>query len=315
MKEIEFLIIGGGPAGSACARELVRAGKQVLILDKADFPRAKLCAGWITPKTFRLLNIKPQEYPNGLLTFRKLYFHFGKHLLAVPTRQYSVRRIEFDHWLLQQSRAPVEKHYVKQIRKEDERFIIDELYSARYLIGAGGSNDPVARTLFPAAFPKRNSEQIVALEAEFPYPYTDPRCHLWFYENGLSGYSWYVPKAGGYINIGIGAKQNDLKNKGQTIREHWQLFTKKLERQNLISGQAITPRGHHYYLRTGGLIPQNERACLIGDALGLATIDMGEGIAPSIHSGILAARALLQGKRYNVSRINRFSFPGILFPF
>ncbi len=315
MKETEILIIGGGPAGSACARELVRAGKEVLILDKADFPRTKLCAGWITPRVFRLLKTKPQDFPGGLLTFRKLYFHFGNRQIAVPTRQYSVRRYEFDHWLLQESKAPVEKHFVKQIRRENERYIVDDTYSGRYLIGAGGSNDPVARTFFSANTAQRNHAKIVALETEFPYPYRDNRCHLWFFENGLSGYSWYVPKSNGFINIGIGAKQADLKNKGQAIREHWQFFTEKLARQNLITEQDLTPRGHHYYLRTVTLNPQQEQAYIIGDALGLATIDMGEGIAPSIQSGILAAQAILRKKAFTLSGINRFSFPGILFPF
>jgi flavin-dependent dehydrogenase len=315
MKETEILIIGGGPAGSACARELVHAGKDVLILDKAEFPRSKLCAGWITPKVFRLLKTKPQDFPGGLLTFRKLYFHFGNHQIAVPTRQYSVRRYEFDHWLLQESEAPVENHFVKQIRKEKGRYIIDETYTARYLIGAGGSNDPVARTFLSGNTAQRNPARIVALETEFLYPYSDNRCHLWFYENGLSGYSWYVPKANGFINIGIGAKQADLKNKGQSIHEHWQFFTEKLAHLNLITGQSLRPRGHHYYLRTPNLIPQKEQAYIIGDALGLATIDMGEGIASSIQSGILAAQAILQGKPFTLSGIRRFSFPGILFPF
>ncbi len=315
MINTEILIIGGGPAGAVCARELIRSGKEVLILDKDDFPRTKLCAGWITPRVFRLLKIKPQAYTGGLLKFHKLYFHFGKRTVAVPTRQYSVRRYEFDQWLLQESKAPFEKHLVKNIRKEKDLYIVDDSYAARYLIGAGGSNDPVGRTFFPENAALRSASQIVALETEFPYPYTDQRCHLWFYENGLSGYSWYVPKANGFINIGIGAKQSDLKSKGETIREHWQLFTEKLANQNLITGVEIKPKGHHYFLRSAKFHSQKDRAFIIGDALGLATIDMGEGIAPSIRSGILAAQAIVQGKNFKLSGVSRFSIPRILFPF
>jgi flavin-dependent dehydrogenase len=36
------------------------------------------------------------------------------------------------------------------------------------------------------------------------YPFSDERCHLWFFEDGLPGYAWYVPKADGYLNVGIG---------------------------------------------------------------------------------------------------------------
>ena len=45
----DALIVGGGPAGSSCARQLRRAGLDVLIMDKQEFPRDKVCAGWITP--------------------------------------------------------------------------------------------------------------------------------------------------------------------------------------------------------------------------------------------------------------------------
>ncbi|MDH4066151.1 MAG: FAD-dependent oxidoreductase, partial [Acidobacteriota bacterium] len=45
----DALIVGGGPAGSSCARVLVQAGLHVIVLDRARFPRDKTCAGWITP--------------------------------------------------------------------------------------------------------------------------------------------------------------------------------------------------------------------------------------------------------------------------
>jgi flavin-dependent dehydrogenase len=46
----DAVIVGGGPAGSTCARQLVSAGWKTLVVDKAQFPRVKLCAGWITPR-------------------------------------------------------------------------------------------------------------------------------------------------------------------------------------------------------------------------------------------------------------------------
>ncbi len=69
MIQKDVLIVGGGPAGSACAQRLIRHGLDVLILDKADFPRQKPCAGWVTPALFRLLEISPGDYPSGLTHF------------------------------------------------------------------------------------------------------------------------------------------------------------------------------------------------------------------------------------------------------
>src|SRR5688572_16749789 len=45
---VDVIVIGGGPAGSSCARTLVRGGARVAVVDRAEFPRVKLCAGWLS---------------------------------------------------------------------------------------------------------------------------------------------------------------------------------------------------------------------------------------------------------------------------
>ncbi|MCK5307153.1 MAG: FAD-dependent oxidoreductase, partial [Zetaproteobacteria bacterium] len=65
MESCDVLIVGGGPAGSSCARKLNQAGIDVLVLDKSQFPRDKVCAGWITPEVLQLLQIDPEEYAEG----------------------------------------------------------------------------------------------------------------------------------------------------------------------------------------------------------------------------------------------------------
>ena len=57
MRDIETVIVGGGPAGSTCAAELLRHGRQCLVLERRPMPRSKLCAGWITPKVLADLGI------------------------------------------------------------------------------------------------------------------------------------------------------------------------------------------------------------------------------------------------------------------
>ena len=49
MKQVDVLIVGGGPAGSTLAWALRDSGLDVTILDKQTFPRDKVCAGWVTP--------------------------------------------------------------------------------------------------------------------------------------------------------------------------------------------------------------------------------------------------------------------------
>ena len=61
----DVVIVGGGPAGSTCARALTRAGVDVVILDKAVFPRDKTCAGWITPAVVDAVDLPIDEYREG----------------------------------------------------------------------------------------------------------------------------------------------------------------------------------------------------------------------------------------------------------
>ena len=62
MERAEVLIVGGGPAGSACATALVAAGCSVLVVDQQRFPRDKPCAGWITPEVVERLGLRLDEY-------------------------------------------------------------------------------------------------------------------------------------------------------------------------------------------------------------------------------------------------------------
>ena len=69
MIQTEVLIVGGGPAGSACAKRLGELGVDCLILDKQTFPRPKPCAGWVTPQVFQHLGVHPEDYPHELTHF------------------------------------------------------------------------------------------------------------------------------------------------------------------------------------------------------------------------------------------------------
>lgn len=314
MIEATVLIVGGGPAGSACAAELHHAGISAGILDKALFPRAKLCAGWITPSVFRLLGISSDDYPHGLINVDRLVCHFKGRPVIIRTRQFSIRRLEFDHWLLNRARVPVHHHRVKTIREEDRRYIIDNQFRSKYLVGAGGTFCPVYKHLFSRVRPRPKTSLISTAEAEIPHPALDSDCRLWFFENRLPGYAWYVPKTDGMLNVGIGGKFEAMKKRGRPIGLHWQDFIRKLRNRGLVTSDTPSPRGHPYYLKhlTGPVRLKN--AFLTGDAAGLATLDMGEGIGPAIQSGIRAARAIIEQKSYRLSPLPALSFLRILMP-
>ena len=310
----DVVIVGAGPAGSTCAWKLKQAGVSVRLLDRHTFPRLKLCAGWVTPSVFSDLQTTPDHYPYGIREMKQLHIHVKGVGVPMPTRQYSIRRLEFDQWLLERSDVTFHQHYVKSIEKRDQAFIIDNTFSCRYLVGAGGTGCPVYRTFFKQRHPRNRFRKITTLELEFPYRYRDQRCYLWFLDHGLPGYAWYVPKQNGYLNIGIGGKFEGLKRRQMTIREYWQRFVRKLAHRSLVTTSELSPKGYNYFLRDRSPALQYKNAFLLGDAAGLATMDMGEGIGPAIRSGILAANAIVNDTPYSVDAIGRYSIIDILRP-
>lgn len=305
----EVIIIGGGPAGSTCGWKLNRHGVECIILDRKQFPRTKLCAGWITPGVIKDLEIDINNYPHSLVLFKKFCIHFCGKQLNIKMRQYSIRRIEFDHWLLKRARVPVYTHDVKNIRKDHDFYVIDDKYRCKYLVGAGGTHCPVYRTFFKQALPRMKDLRVVTLEEEFATDYQNTDCHLWFAQNNLPGYSWYVPKGDGFLNIGIGGFSEKLKANSYNIKHYWQEFTQQLKQLSMLKNYHYHPKGSVYYIRNSLDIAQIGRVFLVGDATGLATKDMGEGIGPAVKSGLLAAEAIMTGKPYSLSSVKKYSFP------
>ena len=312
MTKTDVIIIGGGPAGSSCARRLKQGGAGVILLDRVKFPRFKPCAGWITPQVLKLVGMDAASYPFGLTEFTSFDVSISGLKFKLPTHQYSIRRFEFDAWLLELAQPEFYSHEVHEIRLEDGEYIVDEQYSAPYLVGAGGTHCPVYRTFFSQVSPKKPAALIVAQEQEFQYPITDARCKLWFFDGKLPGYAWYVPKKDGYVNVGVGGFAGQLQRNNDTLKRHWNALVTKLEDTDLIHGHAYKPAGHSYYLRQAPPEIRIGNAFLAGDSLGLATLDMGEGIGPAIQSGQLAAEAILAGGAYSVASIPRYSFPSLL---
>ncbi len=309
MRDVDTLIVGGGPAGSAAATRLMAAGADVLLLDQERFPRPKLCAGWITPAVLRDLRLDIADYPHSFLSFRRLHFHWRRIGIPVPCVQHSIRRLEFDAWLLERSQAEVLHHTVKDIRAIGDGYVIDDAFRCRYLIGAGGTRCPVRRSLFSAARPRDRRLQTVTLELEFAYDWRDPDCHLWFFDRGLRGYSWYVPKSRGFLNVGIGAMAQHLKERGETIREHWSYLIDKLQRRFGIK-VPDDPAGYSYYVRGPTAGTRIGNALLTGDSADLATRDLCEGIGPAIRSGQLAAETILTGRAYELDEVEDASLGG-----
>ena len=299
----DAIIIGGGPSGSTCASVLVKSGVHTLLIDRGNFPRVKLCAGWLSPPIWNVLEISPVEYPLGLWKWNRVHVHFRGRNYTIPADGYFIRRYEFDDFLLKHSKAEVIQGYnARHIEKDNDGFWrIDNKYRAKYLIGAGGTHCPVARSVFPAM----DNLQCGTQEREFEGSLKEiaacragkdgePEILL---HDDMKGYSWNVPK-GNWMNIGTGTKV------ARDVLPAWRKARAFFEGNGTpgtipLSSQPMLDKmkGHGYFIFESNHLEycQADNVFLVGDALGLAQPMTGEGILPAVISGKLCAMAIAEG--------------------
>lgn len=310
----DVLIVGGGPAGSSCARKLRSAGLDVLILDKSEFPRDKVCAGWITPQVVDELEMDTRDYEQGRVLQPITGFVTGMGERAShPVRydkivSYGIRRCEFDNYLLHRSGARLRLgESWGTVERIANRWVVNGEISAALVIGAGGHFCPVAR--FLGAQLGKDERAICAQEIEFEMNeaqagqcgVANEQPELYFCDD-LKGYGWCFRK-GNFLNVGLGREGN------HRLVEHVQAFSRWLQSQGKVPADAPARfKGHAYLLYSHARRPLvGEGVLIIGDAAGLAYTQSGEGIRPAIESGLLAAQVIAEARGdYSRQRLNEY---------
>ena len=299
MDRCDVLIVGGGPAGSSCAWALARRGLDVVLLDRAVFPRGKTCAGWITPQVAHSLELDLDDYARRQTL--QPFTGFLAGLIDGPSRSiryaetvsYGIRRLEFDHYLLARCGARVMMGTSLQTAiRTDGEWIVNDRWRAPLLVGAGGHVCPVARLV--GAAPGRAEQAFCAREAEFLMDralalrcrINPTRGELYFCRD-LAGYGWCLRK-GNYLNIGLGREGPE------GLAADLQRMLRQLARSGHLPLEGAPRfRGHAYLAWERSTRPPVAPGCLlVGDAAGLASVHSGEGIRRAVESGLLAATVL-----------------------
>lgn len=305
----DVLIVGGGPAGSTLAWSLRNSGLKIVILDKQTFPRDKVCAGWVTPAVMEEIGLDLDDYRQG----RTLQPIFGFRVSRIGQREiearyskseipasYSIRRSEFDHYLLERSGADMIlgekfKGMSKTLLEDNQDgWLVNDKYQAKLVVGAGGHFCPVVREMGS----KLGSNELIVAAQEIEFEMNEQQAaespieadvpELLFCED-LQGYGWVVRK-GNFLNIGLGREDN------HKLSEHVAKFRSMLIKQGKIP--ADTPKkfhGHAYILYPHATRPLlQDGVLIIGDAAGLAYPESGEGIRPAVESSLIAAQVIEQ---------------------
>lgn len=303
MENCDVLIVGGGPAGSSCAWQLRQQGLDVMVMDKAQFPRDKVCAGWITPAVLEALQLDTEDYGRKhvlqpISAFRTGLIDGKDVETQYPTTvSYGIRRYELDNYLLQRCGARLQLgQALKSLQRDGKQWVVNGSITTPLVIGAGGHFCPVAR--FMGAQLGAGEPAIAAKEIEFEMDQLQrydcqvrPDTPELYFCRDLKGYGWCFRK-GNYLNIGLGREGN------YRLSEQLEHFCNFLKQRGRIP--QVTPdkfHGHAYLLHGHAARKQlDDGLLLVGDAAGLAYPQSGEGIRPAVESGLIAAATVLEAK-------------------
>jgi geranylgeranyl reductase family protein len=283
----DVLVVGGGPAGSATAYALARGGADVLLADKATFPRDKPCGGGLTARAFRRCPVDPTPVVEEEVDLVELRFRFGERVerTAQAPVIYMTQRRRLDAFLLDAAREEgVEVREGAQVSLGDEIRVDGTPVSVDVVVGADGANGTTARALGLGV----GIVHGVALEGNAPYTRVARdryrRRAVVELADIPGGYGWVFPK-GDHVNVGVGA----WKEEGPNLRAH---LARTCDAHGLNLEDLEHLRGHRLPLRPPGTTIASERALLVGDAAGLIDPVSGDGMYECFVSAALAAAAI-----------------------
>tara|TARA_B100001250_G_scaffold411685_1_gene440914 strand:+ start:1414 stop:2739 length:1326 start_codon:yes stop_codon:yes gene_type:complete len=337
--EFDIIIVGGGPAGSAAACYAANQGLIVLLLEKETYPRDKACGDAVGGKALRHLEelgLLEELKKSPHFIFDSVIFSNTKNekvkidIKASEATGYVYPRINFDWILFNEATKKVERnggHVIQGFRvnnllidENDNNRIVgvkgkniigEKEFRAQLVIGAGGVNCPVAKTLLTEI----NNDEFIQKEhwsTSFREYWKNVKnvnhekgsIEFHYIEGVIPGYFWIFPVGEKTCNVGLGITLKDLKNKEMKLKELQNYIINEKFADRFKDATLIKSSGKGWQLPLGS--PRKTRrklrrmfgngCLLIGDAGSLVDPFTGEGIGNALLSAKIAIKNYKQNK-------------------
>ncbi len=300
----DITIIGSGPSGSSAAIQLVQKGFKVLLLDKEDFPRHKICGDGLIPDSIQCLK-KIGVYDSvkslALSTPSMDIFSSSLKHIRLQSDFMVIKRYDLDNVLLQKAiklGAHFSKQHVTNVEEGQHHVHIhtkDACIQSKYAIIATGGNIGLLRKL---GLKSPFTPSAVAIRGYFQG--TDNIDALTFQIRDTpkmfkSSYGWIFPLPNNQYNIGYGLSFKDKKCKQPNLQKELENFISSfpIAKKLFESGEFIS-KPSAAILRTGlsssGI--KCKRILAIGESISTTFPLTGEGIGKAMETGLLAADAI-----------------------
>lgn len=318
-EDAQVIVVGAGPAGSSAAFHLAEAGVDVLLLEKADFPREKVCGDGLTPRAVhQLVRMGIDIEAPGWMRSRGMRWVKGERQVHIdwpdlgryPNFGLSRSRHDFDDILARHAVAAGARlrNGVKVTEPVTDRagrvtgvtavsgsgeplvhrapiVVAADGASARIALALGLDRDKgkliatAARRYYRS--PERSQEEYLELWADLRFPGG---------EHFLPGYGWIFPMGDGRVNVGLGAVPHRTLGNADLRKalDEWLARTPEawgLREENAegpVRSAALPLGFNRHPLYTNGLL-------LVGDSGGMISPWNGEGIGQAMEAGEVAA--------------------------
>jgi len=285
--QYDLIVVGAGPAGSACAITATRAGAKVLLLEKDRFPRQKVCGEFVSPESLGLLNGfledgRSQSCPQVVSS--RIFLDNKTLVIPVFPAAQSIPRFDLDPALFAAAESAgataCEGVSVVEVT-QDAIFHVrtsENTYSARAVVNATGRWSKLTQ------FDVAGKDKWIGLKAHFTEPSPPHTVDLYFFSGGYCGVTPVGPDS---VNACAMVRADAAHTLEDVFTKEPRLFHRSHAWQPLFPTVTTSP----LYFRE----PETESDCmfLAGDAAGFIDPFAGDGISLALQSGTLAAQCII----------------------
>jgi len=304
----DCIIIGAGPAGASAAYHLAKNRYSVLLIEKAALPRAKACSGGVSPVIAKWFDFDFSEVIDNRISRVQYTWKLGDPVateLNLAEPMWIVQRDRFDYFLVQQAQKQgaqlLDNSRVVGITKNSDGWQVktnQETFNGRYIIGADGATGLASQWLGLGDAKEALPAVSVKINSKVP----SENLSTAFFDFGLvkNGYIWNFPTHDGYsISAGY------LKGKGKVEDLKTALKQYVLNLGFNLDGANVREGALNVWTENRPLHTFN--ALLAGEAVGVLDPLIGEGIRPSIYTGVQAAAAIDKALQGNSQALPNYS--------